>query len=80
VLVDSPDRDQVNVRVPLAMLGVGIKLLAVLPPKVSERLSENGIDLSALRDLPREDLIEQLKDLHVDVDSRNGEKVRIFCE
>ena len=80
VVVDSPDRDQVNVRVPLAMLGTGIKLLAVLPPKVSERLAEKGIDISALRDLPREELVEQLRDLHVDVDSKNGEKVRIFCE
>ena len=80
VVVDSPDRDQVNIRVPLAILRTGIKLLAVLPPKVSERLAEKGIDLSALRDLPREELVEQLKDLRVDVDSKDGEKVRIFCE
>jgi hypothetical protein len=80
VVVDSPDRDQVNLRVPLAILRTGIKLLAVLPPKVNERLADEGIDLSALRDLPREELVEHLKDLHVDVDSKNGEKVRIFCE
>ena len=80
VVVDSPDRDQVNVRVPLAILRTGIKLLAVLPPKVSERLADKGIDLSALRDLPREELVEHLKDLHIDVDSKNGEKVRVFCE
>ena len=80
VVVDSPDRDQVNIRVPLAILRTGIKLLAVLPPKVSERLVEGGIDLSALRDLHREELVEHLRDLHVDVDSKNGEKVRIFCE
>jgi len=79
IMVDSPDRDQVNVRVPLAMLRTGIKLLAVLPPKVSERLAEKGIDLSALRDLDRGELLE-LGDLHVDVDGKNGEKVRIFCE
>ena len=80
VVVDSPDRDQVNVRVPLAILRTGIKLLAILPPKVGERLADKGIDLSALRDLPREELVEHLKDLHIDVDSKNGEKVRVFCE
>jgi polyhydroxyalkanoate synthesis regulator phasin len=80
IVVDKPDHDQVNVRVPLAILRTGIKLLAVLPPKVSERLAEKGIDLSALRDLQRDELVDQLKDLHVDVDSKNGEKVRIFCE
>jgi hypothetical protein len=80
VVVDSPDRDQVNVRVPLAILRTGIKLLAILPPKVGEKLADKGIDLSALRDLPREELVEHLKDLHIDVDSKNGEKVRVFCE
>jgi hypothetical protein len=80
IMVDSPDRDQVNVRVPLAMLRTGIKLLAVLPPKVSERLAEKGIDLAALRDLKGGELVDELRDLHVDVDSKNGEKVRIYCE
>ena len=80
VVVDSPDRDQVNVRVPLAFLRAGMKLLGVIPPQVSERLAEKGIDLAALRDLKGGELVDELKDLHVDVDSANGEKVRIFCE
>ncbi|MGA3327965.1 MAG: hypothetical protein ABSF45_26205 [Terriglobia bacterium] len=80
VVVDSPDRDQVNVRVPLAFLRAGMKLLGVIPPQVSEKLAEKGIDLAALRDLKGGELVDELKDLHVDVDSKNGEKVRIFCE
>jgi len=80
VVVDSPDRDEMNVRVPLAILRTGIKLLALLPPKVSEKLTEKGIDLAALRDLKGGELVDELKDLHIDVDSKNGEKVRIFCE
>jgi hypothetical protein len=80
VVVDKPDGDQVNIRVPLAFVRSGMKLLGVLPPQVSAKLAEKGIDLSALRELQREDLAEDLKDLHVDVDSKNGEKVRIFCE
>jgi hypothetical protein len=81
IVVDKPaSDDQVNIRVPLAMLGSGIKLLAMLPPKVSERLAEKGIDLSNLRSLPPEEKLELLRNLHVDVDSKNGEKIRIFCE
>src|SRR3974377_172929 len=80
VVVDSPDRDQVNVRVPLSFLRTGMKLLGVIPPKVTERLAEKGIDLSALRDLKGGELVDEVKDLHVDVDSKNGEKVRVFCE
>jgi hypothetical protein len=80
VVVDSPDRDQVNVRVPLAFLRAGMKLFGVIPPHVSAKLAEQGIDLAALRDLKGGELVDELKDLHVDVDSKNGEKVRIYCE
>ncbi len=44
------------------------------------RPADKGIELSALRGLPHEELVEHLKDLHVDLDSKNGEKVRIFCD
>ena len=80
VTVDQPDRDQVNIRVPLGILRTGMKLLGVLPLQVAEKLVEKGIDLSALRDLKGGALVDQLKDLHIDVDSKNGEKVRIYCE
>jgi hypothetical protein len=80
IVVDKPDDDQVNIRVPLAFLRTGMKLLGVIPPQVSEKLAEKGIDLAALRDLKGGELVDELKELHVDVDSKNGEKVRIFCE
>jgi hypothetical protein len=80
IVVDKPGDDQVNIRVPLAFLRAGMKLLGVIPPQVSEKLAEKGIDLAALRDLKGGELVDELKDLHVDVDSKNGEKVRIFCE
>jgi hypothetical protein len=80
VVVDSPGRDQVNVRVPLSFLRAGMKLLGVIPPQVGEKLAEKGIDLSALRELKGGELVDELKNLHVDVDSKNGEKVRVYCE
>lgn len=80
VLVDSSDGDVVNVRVPLALVRTGIKLSAVLPSEANERLSKKGVDLSQLNDLTGDDLIEALRELNIDVDSANGDKVRIFCE
>jgi len=74
VLVDSTDGDKVNVRVPR------IKLAAVLPEDVSDRLGEKGIDLSKLGELDGEELYEALRDLQVDVDSGDGDSVRVFCE
>ncbi len=80
IVVDSPDSDQVNIRVPLALMRTGMKLFAVLPPRVSEKLAEQGIDVSAFAAMKGQDLTDALQDLNVDVDRGDGKKVRIFCE
>ena len=80
VLVENPQNKQVNVRIPLAFLRSGTKLLAVLPPRVNERLAEKGVDLSALAELKGEPLEQALRDLHVNIDSPEGNKVQVFCE
>jgi hypothetical protein len=80
VLVDSSDGDKVNVRVPLALIRSGIKLTAVLPDHVNEKLGEQGVDLSNLSELDADELYEALRELQVDVDSSDGDTVRVFCE
>ncbi len=78
VVVDNPGRDQVNVRIPLSLVGSGHRLLAVMPARVTERLAEYGIDPSMLS-ADCVDL-ESLRDVNIDVDKGNGKKVRIYCE
>jgi len=80
VLVDSSDGDKVNVRVPLALIRTGIQLTAVLPNDVNEKLRGKGVDLSNLSELDADELYEALRELHVDVDSSDGDTVRVFCE
>lgn len=80
VLVDSTDGDKVNIRVPLALIRTGIKLAAVLPDEVNEKLGKKGVDLTKLSELEGDELYESLRELQVDVDSEDGETVRIFCE
>jgi len=80
VLVENPKSEQVNVRIPLAFLRSGMKLLAVLPPRVNEKLAEKGVDLSALAELKGEELEQALRDLLVNVDGPEGNKVQVFCE
>ena len=80
VLVENPKSEQVNVRIPLVFLRSGWKLLAVLPPRVNERLAEKGIDLSVLAALKGEELEQALRDLLVNVDGPEGNKVQVFCE
>jgi hypothetical protein len=80
VLVDSTDGDKVNVRVPVALIRTGIKLSAILPNEASEKMEESGLDFSKLSDLDDEELYEALRELQVDVDSSDGDTVRVFCE
>ena len=80
VLVDSSNGDKVNIRVPLSLVRAGIKLKAVMPEHARQRLSEKGIDLSDLGRLDGDELLQALRELNVDVDAADGDKVRIFCE
>ncbi|MCD4774513.1 MAG: hypothetical protein K8S15_00510 [Candidatus Aegiribacteria sp.] len=80
VVVDSSEGDKVNVRVPLSLIKTGIKLSALVPGNAVEQMSSHGFDLSQLSELNGEELIEALRDLQVDVDSANGDKVRVFTE
>ena len=80
VVVDSSDGDKVNVRVPLALVRTGIKLKSMLPSHANEELDAHGIDLSHLSELDGDELIDALRELTVDVDSSDGDKVRVFCE
>jgi hypothetical protein len=80
IVVDHPGREQVNMRVPLSLVGSGRRLFAVMPQRVSARLAEYGIDAGVFSSMKIEDLDEALHELNVDVDRADGKKVRIYCE
>lgn len=80
IVVDSPGRDQVNVRVPFSFVGSAQRLLAVMPPRVSQRLAEHGIDAGFFSAAKGGNLDEVVRELNIDVDEGKGKKVRIFCE
>ena len=77
--VKKPGKD-VNMRVPLSFVRSGVGLIGILPPQVSQKLSEKGIDLEALASLKGEKLNEALNDLCIDIDAGTDKQVRIFCE
>lgn len=77
--------ERVNVRVPMALIRAGMRLPAMIPggvaEKVNEALRENGIDLDVrgLKGNELDDLISSLSELEIDVE--NGEhKVKVFVE
>lgn len=80
VVVDSAGGDKVNVRVPLSLIKTGIKLTALVPGKVVDKMSSHGFDLSQLSELDSDELIDALRDMQVDVESADGDIIKIFTE
>ena len=82
---DQDGPTKVNIRVPMQLLRAGVKLTSIIPPRarteVNEALRKEGIDVDIGKLTPEslEDIVEQLRDLQVDVDHEHA-KVRIFCE
>ena len=85
VLVEGGE-DKVNVRVPFQLIRAGVRLAALIPATahgpVNKALQKRGIDIDVSKLKPEdfEDLVQSLRDLTVDVEGTNGEKVRVFCE
>ncbi|OPL18910.1 MAG: hypothetical protein AVO35_02980 [Candidatus Aegiribacteria sp. MLS_C] len=80
VIVDSADGDKVNVRIPLSLIKTGIKLSALVPGDAADRMSSHGLDLSQLSRLDGDELIQALNDMTVDVESADGDNVKVFTE
>lgn len=95
VQVDSEEDDshdgptKVNVRIPMQLLRAGVRLAGLIPgPALEEAnraIHEKGLpfDLSQIKPENLEELVEQLRDLTVDVDQKeaNGKvRVRVYCE
>ncbi|MDD5675725.1 MAG: hypothetical protein PHC61_16265 [Chitinivibrionales bacterium] len=78
--------DTVDVRVPIGILRTGIKLTALIPPQamghIEEHMKERGFnfDLSRFKREDVDELISNLAEMEVNVASRNGDNVRVYCE
>lgn len=86
VKVDGADGERVDVKVPLALVRSGLKLTSLIPPQamdqINEHMSESGmsIDFTNFKPEDIDELIEALRDMEVNVDGKDGEKVRVYCE
>lgn len=83
---DKADGDKVNIKIPIKFIKAGLKLTAFMPDKAYEKvnhaLEENGfpLDLKAMKDADFSELIQALSDMDINVQDKQGETVRIFCE
>ena len=86
MFVKVTGRDNVNVRVPFGLLRAGMKFTSLIPPMamqhINEHMHEKGIniDLSNVKPQDLDELVQSLADMQVDVDSKDGDNVRVYCE
>ncbi len=80
IVVDKPGQEQVNIRMPLSFMRTGTGLLAVLPARINEKLTELGVDFSARGAMNEKEWAEAIENMNIDIEKGNGKKVRIFCE
>ncbi len=85
VKVSATNGDNVDVKVPLALVRSGLKLTSLIPPtamdQINDSMSEHGItiDFNNMKPEDIEELIGALREMEVNVDSNNGDKVRVYC-
>jgi hypothetical protein len=85
VKVNAENGDNVDVKIPLALVRSGLKLTSLIPPQamqqINDSMSEQGmsIDFDNLKPEDIDELIEALREMEVNVNSANGDKVRVYC-
>ncbi len=85
VKVISVKGDNVNVKIPLSLVRAGLKLTSLIPPsamdQIDKTMAEKGMsfDLKNLKPEDMEDLLESLREMEVNVDSANGDNVRVYA-
>jgi hypothetical protein len=94
VQIDADDakggdvRTKVNIRVPLQLLRAGVKLASVLPPDAREQMNEAlhekgvGLDINQIKPENLDELIENLRDVSIDIAGRRGRTatIKVFSE
>ena len=85
VKVLSTNGDNVDVRIPIALVRSGLKLTSLIPPQamdqINDSMAEKGmsIDFSNLKPEDIDELVEALRDMEINVDSKDGDTVRVYC-
>jgi hypothetical protein len=85
VKVLAANRDNVNVKIPIVLMRSGLKLTSLIPPlamdKINATMSEHGmsVDFNNFKPEDIDELIGALRETEVNVDTGNGDTVRVYC-
>jgi hypothetical protein len=85
VKVNAANGDNVDVKIPIALVRSGLKLTSLIPPQamdqINDSMSDHGmsVDFNNLKPEDIDELVEALREMEVNVDATNGDKVRVYC-
>ena len=85
VKVLAANGDNVDVKIPIALVRSGLKLTSLIPPQAMDQInasmSQHGmsVDFTNLKPEDIDELITTLRDMEINVDGKSGDKVRIYC-
>jgi hypothetical protein len=84
IYVKVTGKDKVDVKVPISLLRAGLKLTSLIPPQamdqINESMGEHGMsfDFNNLKPEDLQEIIENLREMEINVQSSNGDNVRVF--
>ena len=64
----------------MKLIATGIAFEKLMPEVAREAVEETGIELSELRNVRGDQLIEAIQDLEVDLEGHEGNSISIRCE
>jgi hypothetical protein len=85
VKVIAKNGDNVDVKIPVALVRSGLKLTSLIPSdamdQINDSMSEHGmsVDFSNLKPEDIDEIVESLRETEINVDAENGDKVRVYA-
>jgi hypothetical protein len=85
VKVTAVNGDNVDVKIPIALVRSGLKLTSLIPPQAMDQINDSmsshgmSVDFSNFKPEDIDELIGALREMEIDVDAKNGDKVRVYC-
>jgi hypothetical protein len=85
VKVLSTKGDNVNIKIPISLMRAGLKLTSLIPAQaqdqINKTMAEKGMsfDLSNFKPEDLEEMVEALREMEIDVDAANGDKVKVYA-
>jgi hypothetical protein len=85
VKVAAANGDNVDVKIPIALVRSGLKLTSLIPPQAMDQINDSmsahgmSVDFNNLKPEDIDELVGALREMEINVDSNNGDTVRVYC-